>query len=191
MANRDAPTGLSPAYHLAGGVIRAQEYKIASGYATAMFKGDLVKVIAGKRLNTGNSALGPFVGVFNGCRFRNARGEYVFSDYWPAGQTTLNSEDAVAFVFDDPNIVYEIQADGNLTSANVGKQADIEYIVGSVTTGVSKTELKSSNIGIGDNLHILELVDRPDNAFGTNAKVHVIINEHAYANAGVANIAEV
>ena len=47
MANSDTPRGFWPIRHLTGGTIRQSEYTIATGYATALFKGDIVKLVAG------------------------------------------------------------------------------------------------------------------------------------------------
>lgn len=194
MANRDAPMGLRPVYHLTGGLVRPARYKIASGYGTSIFSGDLVHLVGtGKNVEAGDAATdAPFVGVFYGVEYRNSSGEYVFSKYWPASTATLNTDDAVAFVYDDPNIVYEVQADGAATAGDIGQDADIAYTAGSTLTGLSKTELDYSDIGTGDNLHILDIVDRADvEAGSTNVKLHVLINEHSYRNAGSNSFEEV
>ena len=46
MANLDAPSGARPFRHLSGGMIRASEYKIASGTSSNIFTGDFVKLLA-------------------------------------------------------------------------------------------------------------------------------------------------
>ena len=45
MANVDAPNGAKPVRHLTGVVIRAREWKIASGSSTSIFTGDFVKLL--------------------------------------------------------------------------------------------------------------------------------------------------
>lgn len=189
MANRDTPFGLRPAYHRGGGTIRPSRYKIASAYGVGIWTGDLVhQVGTGRNIEAGDAAGdAPFIGVFAGVQYTDTNGEYQYKRYWPASTVTLNSDDAVAYVYDDPEIVFEIQVDGAFTAADIGQDADITYTAGSTTTGMSKTELQSSDIGTGDNLHIVDLVDRVDNEADTNAKVHVVINEHSSRNAGVAS----
>lgn len=44
MANKDFPCGLKPHRHMSGGLIRAGEHPIASGYNTNIFTGDAVKL---------------------------------------------------------------------------------------------------------------------------------------------------
>ena len=47
MANTDKPDGFTPAYHMYGGVIRPAEMRIASGYGTSIFSGDVVTLASG------------------------------------------------------------------------------------------------------------------------------------------------
>lgn len=194
MANRDTPMGLRPAYHLTGGVMRTQRYKIASGEAVGIWRGDLVEQEATSRRITASAAATeePFIGVFWGCRYRDTIGNYVYSKQWLAATATLGSEDAVAYVYDDPFIVFEIQCDGAFALTDIGQQADIVYAAGSTNTGNSAVELLSSDIGTGDNLHIVDLVERVGNdELTNNANVYVLINEHGLRNVGEPSIEEV
>ncbi len=66
-----------------------------------------------------------------------------------------------------------------LVAADIGAGAD--YVIQSPSSfGVSQTELDSSSISSSGTLamKIVELVERPNNAYGQNAKVHVLINKH-------------
>ena len=194
MANRDAPMGLRPAYHSLGGVMRTQRYAIASAEAVGIWRGDLVEQEATSRRITASAGPTefPVIGVFWGCRYRDTTGAYVYNKQWPAAQVTLGSEDAVAYVYDDPFIVFEIQVDGAFALADIGQDADMVYAAGSTNTGNSAVELDSSDIGTGDNLHIVDLIERAGNDEVTNnANVYVLINEHSLRNLGVAGIEEV
>jgi hypothetical protein len=168
MANRDSPMGLIPAYHAGGGVMRPSRYKIASAMAEAIFTGDLVHLTGtGKEINGGLAATdAPFIGVFAGCRYTATNGEIVYADNWVASTATLGSVAADAFVYDDPDIVFEIQSDGTTVAGDIGNKADIAYTAGSTTTGRSKTELDQSDVGTGANLYIVDFVERADNAHG-------------------------
>ena len=189
MVNRDAPTGLMPAFHLTGGLIRLQKYSIASGYTVDIFTGDLVhQVGTGKNIEAGDAAAdAPFVGVFMGVEWTDTDGTPRYSKYWPANTVTLATQDATALVVDDPFVVFQIQSDGPTDVADIGSTADIAYTAGSTSTGLSKTELDDSNIGTGLNLKIYDIVDRVDNTAGLTAvDLYVLINEHSSNNAGVA-----
>ena len=66
MANVNAPNGFVPLRHLTGGVIRANEYAIANGYAANLASGDLVTLATDGtviRGTAGGVALGVFYGV--------------------------------------------------------------------------------------------------------------------------------
>ncbi len=194
MANRDAPMGLKPAYHLTGGTIRVQKYTIVSAQATSIFTGDLVKQTGtSKGIEVSTAGDSP-VGVFAGCRYRNVAGETVFSRYWPTATVTLNSEDVTAYVYDDPDIVYEIQTDSAGTGwavTDAGIVCDlIKAHTGQTSTGYSRMEANTDATGNADFM-ILNLVDRADNAAGTNADIEVLLNLHAYQNAGAARFTAV
>jgi len=103
------------------------------------------------------------------------------------------SEDAVAYVYDDPFIVFEIQVDGAFSLDDIGQEADMVYTAGSTLTGNSAVELDSSDIGGSNaNLHIVDLVERVGNDENSNfANIYVLINEHTFRNVGLAAIEEV
>lgn len=181
MANADTPFGLKPAYHLMGIPLKpsAIEYTIETGYDTSIFTGDLVDLAdesAANKIRVSAAADTKFLGVFAGCRYKNSSGEIIYSRYWPASTTAT---EIVAWVYDDPYIVYEIQHDGTGATTDYGAMADVTTGTGDTTTGISVMELDTSDIGTGINLKILGPVPRPDNAVGLNQKVYVLINEHS------------
>ena len=77
-------------------------YKIASAYATNIFKGDLVRFLNADGTivkDTGTTTATP-VGVFVGCAYTDPNLNYkVFRDRWPASTVAT---DALAYVVDDP-----------------------------------------------------------------------------------------
>jgi hypothetical protein len=87
MANQDAPFGLRPV-RTSTSSQRQNRYRIASGYDTGIFQGDLVTVATDgtiTRVPAGNTDL--ILGVFNGCSYVDPNGNIVFSNYWPADAT--------------------------------------------------------------------------------------------------------
>lgn len=181
MANQDNPNGFTPLKHARGGVIRySEEYTIASGLAANIFSGDPVKLTGTGRNITVCAAGDTTIGIFAGCRYTNSQGEPIFSPYWPTGTVAA---DAKAMVYDDPDIIFEVQGDEDIVEADIGNKADFVAGTGSTKTGRSAFELDSSNIGTGDGLMILGLVNRPDNDYGNFAKVQVLLREHALRGA--------
>lgn len=178
MANTDAPFGFRPVRHLMGGLVRSNQYHIEGGLAANIFRGDPVKSTGTTKRVTVAAAGNTIVGVFDGCQYVNAQGEIVYSNYWPTGQTVKTGTVPIAYVFDDPNILFEVQVDGAFAEADVGQDADFVAGTGSTSTGNSAFELDSSDIGTGDNLHIYDYVRDGQNEVGTNARVLVLIKEH-------------
>lgn len=177
MANLDAPSGARPFRHLSGGMIRASEYKIASGTSSDIFTGDFVKLLSTGYIDVA-SAGNRILGVFAGVKYTASDGEVVYKKYFPTGTTTLASADVTAYVYDDPNITYRIQSAGSADFADIGNLADHVAGSGSTTTGQSGHEV-SGTTGTGTaGLRILRLIDDPDNSAGTNGELEVVIYEH-------------
>lgn len=174
--NADTPFGLRPHRHHGGGLIRYTEYPIASGYATDIVCQDAVKLAADgtiQRAAAGDTILG----VFMGCRYVNSEGKPRFSAFWPASTVDANAR---AMVIDDPDVEFEIQANGDVEAVDVGTNADLAVSAGDKVFGVSRMELDAATKAAGSaQLRILGRVDDPTNAYGTNVKLRVLINEHA------------
>jgi len=187
MANQDAAFGLKPVGKLGSNVNSegTTEYSIASGASGNIFSGDPVKMA-----NTGTilvaAAGDQLLGVFRGCRYTNASGEVIYSAYWPDGTV---SSDAVAFVVDDPNALFEVQsaATGSVVQTVVGNNADIVYAAGSTSDGQSGVEISGTTAATSAQLRIVGFSGDPENnTLGTgsqsaNVNMIVKINEHFYA----------
>lgn len=177
MANVDRPNGLMPIGHKGGGNITTKQFNIAYNYATALFSGDPV-ILASGYVNTAADDSAAILGVFAGCEYRNDAGEVIFSPYWPGVALSSSAAVVKALVYVDPDILYEVQTDTGTAStiANIGVSYDIEKDhSGSTTTGRSGVELDLGDTGTGQ-FTVVGLVDRPDNAFGTNSKLIVFNN---------------
>jgi hypothetical protein len=177
MANTNAPFGLRPIKHVAGGQIRTSEYSIASAYGTSIYTGDVVELTGtGRNVEKAAAANVDNIGVFAGCRYVNSKGEQVFSQYWPASTTAT---DIVAFVYDDPNLVFECQADGAV-AAEMQLLVDWNVGTGSTTTGQSGlyAVVSGTSATTGGSLRVMGLIDRPGNAYGSYAKIEVMFAEH-------------
>ncbi len=118
MANTNAPDGFTPAYHMSGGVIRPSEFAIASGTNASIFSGDVVNLSSGLVIQ--GTATGTPLGVFYGVEYQATDGSVVFSNMWTADVATLGAANAKAFVYVDPDIVYEAQSTGTPTQASIG-----------------------------------------------------------------------
>ena len=181
MANTNAPNGFVPLRHLTGGVIRPQAYPVANAYATSLFSGDLVTLLSDGTVGISTNAINA-LGVFYGVQYIDqTSGDVKFSKVWTASTAIKANTAATAFVYDDPNITYEVQGSGTFANANVGELCNVIFTAGETTFGGSQQEANLATLGTTAlPLRILRLVDAPDNAVGADAKLEVVINNHLY-----------
>lgn len=175
MANTNAPFGLRPVRHLNGSAVQTNEYPISSTYTTKLYLGHPVTLNAGNvEIGTNNGTA--HIGVFAGCKYTNAKGDIVFSKHWTgeAGASNITAQ-----VWDDPQIVFEIQAT-TAAAANIGTGYDLTIAAGDDTIGRSKTVLNTAAV-LGAAYKVLGLVDKPDNESGAYADVEVLTVKHALA----------
>jgi len=177
MANIDAARGFWPIRHLTGGSIRMSEYSITSGYATGIFYGDAVKLVAAGTIEAA-AAGDRLLGIFQGVEYTNAQGEVVFSKYWPASTSATNIK---ARVIDDPNVVFGVQSAGSTVAADVGNLGDHVAGAGSTSTGLSGFELNGTTGTGAAGFRVLGKQNAPDNDYGTNVNLEVQIFEHEFA----------
>ena len=112
------------------------------------------------------------------------------SNYWPAN-TAYQTGSCIAYFYNDPNIVYEIQAAGSLAQTSIGDEADLSNTTaGSTTTGLSACTLSTTLAGSGSTaqMRIINLAPYPDNAWGDSYTI-VRTTIAKYQFAGVAGTA--
>ena len=102
-----------------------------------------------------------------------------FSHYWPG--VSDGKTDIKAYVIDDPDVVFEMQAD-SCAESEVGLLCDWNAGTGSTLTGTSGAYavVGSTSATTGGSLRVMRLIERPDNEYGAYAKIEVMFAEHAY-----------
>ena len=184
MANKDASFGLKPVRMMGGSPYSGGQsrYRIAANYGTNIFQGDLVAQVTGGGIELhADGGTVPIVGVFNGCMFTApTTSEQVFSNHYPA---STNASDIIAFVHDDPNTVFEIQADDTFPVADLFGNFDIVYTnSGSTTTGISGAELDVTTGATTTTLPLkaIDISQDPENSDvgSANTNVLVVIQNH-------------
>ena len=181
MANVDSPMGFKPRRKVGGGAPgQANAYPLASAYGSNIFTGDAVVLTSGKLAVATASSAG-LLGVFAGCQYTASNGDIVFSPYWPASTATSGSADAVGYVYDDPDTVFEAQVSDDVAfvlASHNGTLCDlVSTHTGSTVTGQSKQELLVGTAG-DEQFLVMQLIDRPGNAVGNWAKVECRIKDH-------------
>ena len=184
MSATNAPFGLRPAYHPSG-LDRATALAdgILSTYSTSILKGQPVKLDTSGVIQVA-AAGDAFLGAFSGVEFTDTTGRRRVSNYWPAS-TAYQTGSCIAYYYDDPNIVYEIQADGSLAQTSVGAESDLSATTaGSTTTGLSQCTISTSVVaaGSGAQMRIINLAPYPGNAWGDSFTiVRATVAKHQYA----------
>ena len=185
MANVVEKFGLRPYRKLDGTpLVGAQNrYTIASNHTTAIFQGDLViPLTAGNidRHTANNSAA--VIGVFNGCFYTDpTTSKPTFRNSYPG---SIVASDITAFVVDDPDAVFLMDADAAFTRADLYQNYSVSTGGGNTTTGISEVQLDVSVSGTNASFVIqaIDISQDPDNSDTTtaNANVLVRINKHFY-----------
>jgi len=170
MSSTNAPFGLRPAFHPSG-LDRASALTdgILSTYSTDILKGQPVKFASTGVIQVA-AAGDAFAGAFSGVEWTDTTGRRRVSNNWPAN-TAYQTGSCIAYFYNDPNIVYEIQAAGSLAQSSVGDEADLSNTTaGSTTTGLSACTLSTTLAGVGNTaqMRIVNLAPYPDNAWGDN-----------------------
>ena len=168
MSAVSAPFGLRPSFHPSG-LDRAIALAngIASTYNTGILKGQPVA------LNTnGNivaaTAGSAYQGAFAGHEWTDVSGRRQISNQWVAN-TAYVTGSQVTYYYSDPNIVYDIQANGSLAQTSIGDQANFASIAaGSTTTGLSQCMISTTLAGSGavGDMRIIGLTPAVDNDWG-------------------------
>lgn len=196
MANVDTPFGLRPIRHMMGVPLAAtiRPYYISASYGAALFIGDPVlrysdgsNAAAVSAPGAGHFPVGTLPEVRKAAATTNTpiTGVIVGFAALPSNldlkHNPANTE-RIAYVCDDPFMIYEIQADGAIATTSVGLNANLIFTHGgSTVTGLSGVELDTTSDGpdttATDQLKIIRLVNREDNdTAAAFVKAEVIIN---------------
>jgi hypothetical protein len=134
--------------------MRPKAYVITSGYAANIFSGDPVKLTDNGVIQLGTSdgtRSGTtdgitLLGIFAGCQYLDSSGKPTISPFWPA---STSGTEIVAWVYDDPETLYDVQYNNPGTAGTdsvqtaVGEECDwtVASPGGSTRTGLSTTLL--------------------------------------------------
>ena len=185
MANVAEKFGLRPYRKLDGTpLVGAQNrYSIASGHTTAIFQGDLVIPLTAGTIDrhTANNSTA-VIGVFNGCFYTDPTTQKpTFRNSYPGA---IVASDITAFVVDDPDAVFLMDADATFAQADLFRNYSVTTGSGNTTTGISEVQLDVSVSGTNASFIIqaIDISQDPDNSDtgSANANILVRINKHFY-----------
>jgi len=185
----DAPYGLKPV-NLIGGQVFAgatRLMEIASGYATSIFYGDLVKRISDGTIekDTGTTTATP-VGVFLGVQFTNqSTGQVQQQQYYPASQAIASGSKIFAVVADDPDTLFQVVSCSATTVvagmgiSAIGNNVALIQNAGSTVTGNSKVAIDEGTQTTTNTLPIRIIDVVRDTATGADTFVEFIVKINA------------
>ena len=191
-----APYGLKPV-NLIGGQVFAgatRLMQIASGYATNIFYGDLVKRISDGTIekDTGTATATPS-GIFLGVQFTNgSTGQVQQQQFYPASQAIKSGTQIFAVVADDPDTLFQVAVVSSGTTISgvgitaIGNNATLVQNAGSTTSGNSAVAILDSTATSGSlPIRVIDVVRDTATAADNFPEVIVKINAtmHQYNNA--------
>ena len=201
MASTAAPYGFRPINEVSGTPYAGATRKlpIASGYGTNIFYGSIVIINATGTIELCTdigSAGDPFpagtIGVFMGCSYTDSTMGFVNRQYWPTGTV---ASDALAFIVDDPDVAFQVQADATMAQATLGMNAPLAAVqstsTGSTATGNSNVALDATTAATsGIAFRVVDFIDAPGSEVGdafTDVVVKFNPGSHSYTkNTGTA-----
>ena len=189
MATSATPNGAEPVNTLsASGSYngKVRHIKIASGYGTAIFYGDFVKLVAAgtvEKAAVTTAVVAGTVGIFVGCSYTDpSTNQLTFNQQFPASTA---ASDIMAYVVDDPKLVFKMQADEAIAQTGLGNNVSAVSTAGSTSIGRSKNALDGGSVATTNTLplRVLEFVEGPNSTVGdafTDCLVTYLPLSHAY-----------
>ena len=204
MANTDSSYGLRPISRQGSSANSTgmTEYRIAVANTNPIFHGMAVIPLAAGVIDDLQAAAGGNVsicGVFGGCEYvSSTTGATIWSNYWP-GSGADTTFPVKAFVYDDPNQLFQIATSNVVAAANT--EAEVRTAVfanialatgnsGSTTTGLSSATADLNTIATTNTLalRIMGIQDDPANSDFTAAGIPLIVRINNHFNAPTGSI---
>ena len=197
MATTASPYGLKAVNHI-GGTPYAGSTRllpIASGLAQNIFNGSVVGITGAGTVTlvtdagtNGDPFPAGVIGVFVGVTYTDPNsGNITFANNWPTGTVAA---DALAYIIDDPDVVFMAQANGAVTQTDLGNNCFLAAVqatgTGVLASGVSNTAVSSATAVLATHpFRIVDFVDSPTSTVG-DAFTDLLIKfngiSHSYNN---------
>ena len=191
MANQDAAFGLRPLKMLgaADDSTGMSSHKIEPGDTSILYQGSMAIGVATGYVDISAAASTTNVGAFWGTFYIDPTTlKPTYKNYYPGSVTPPSSGAIEAFVYDNPQQLFEIQSDNTGASAqtDVFMCADLSSPTGgSTTNGVSSAELGDSTLNA--TAAMLKIIgvsrDPANNEIGAaNVNWRVMIDQHLFGH---------
>jgi hypothetical protein len=142
MANINEKFGLRPYRSINGAPWNNAQnrYTVANNLSTAIFQGDPVKpTTAGNVTLARSNTSDRIIGVFNGVFYNDPTTQKpTFRNNYPG---SIAAAGITAFVVDDPNTVFLVDANAAFSRADLFKNYSLTNVSGNTLTGISEKQL--------------------------------------------------
>jgi hypothetical protein len=192
MANINEKFGLRPYRSINGAPWNNAQnrYTVANNLSTAIFQGDPVKpTTAGNVTLARSNTSDRIIGVFNGVFYNDPTTQKpTFRNNYPGSIAVAG---ITAFVVDDPNTVYLVDANAAFTRADLFRNYSLTNVSGNTLTGISEKQLAVNTSGIATTFAVQAIdiqegaTDSDSSTSGVNVLVR--INNHFFRS-GTAGI---
>jgi hypothetical protein len=172
VANTQAPFG----FRQWSGIGSSPTYEqvkmlISSANSTAIYFGDAVVPVTGSAtgyIKQATASTVALAGVFVGCEYvSTAQKRKVWSNYWPGSDAT---GDVTAWVINDPNAVFLVQAGGTVVGqSKVGQNIQLNVGTGTAANGISGMYVETPATTATLPFRVYGVVTEPPGAPGTDA----------------------
>lgn len=158
MASTSSPYGISVISNQVGVAPRPLRIPngIVSGYASNIFKGQPVKLVAAtgtiQAVTNPGGTPDALYAVFDGVDYTPLGGRPAVSPFWPAGTTIDTTQDFFVYVYPLwlDSVRLQIQADGAVAQALLGSGFNFSNLsAGSTSTGLSACTVAAAGVAAG------------------------------------------
>ena len=152
----------------------------------AIFYGDFVKLVSSgtvEKAAVTTSVVAGTVGIFVGCSYTDpTTSQPTYSQFFPASTA---ADDIMAYVVDDPKLLFRMQADEAIAQTGLGNNVSAVNTAGSTSIGRSRNALDGGSIATTNTLplRVVDFVDGPTSTVGdafTDCIVTYLPLSHAY-----------
>jgi hypothetical protein len=88
-------------------------------------------------------------GVFAGCEYTDLNGRHQVSPFYTSGLSILANTVITVYIWDDPAIIYQVQADGQFNTglpSNLRQSNITNFSAGNATTGISQATVSATPV---------------------------------------------
>jgi hypothetical protein len=114
----------------------------------------------------GTRSVNTVLGVIMGVRYVDANGTQIMGQYMQANAVTAGFTNIFVQVCDDPNAVFEVQANGSLTAADVGQNVESAVFTADQVKKLANTVVASPSVLTTATWRVVDVVEDATNTSG-------------------------